>query len=69
MVWWDGNEPHFLTREPESWPDTELRASIEREVQGLDEFTSDDMIARNARMESPPRSGEIPPPPPRRSDR
>lgn len=67
MVWWEGNEPHFLTQEPETWPDTELRRSIEHEMhaQALREFgaSPEDTRARDARIHPPPAPAESLSPP------
>ncbi|MGO9298410.1 MAG: helix-turn-helix domain-containing protein [Streptosporangiaceae bacterium] len=65
MVSWDGDEPRFATRNPESWPSTAIGA----ELRSITEFTSEDMIARNERLYPGPFPDSYPPPPNRGDDR
>jgi hypothetical protein len=71
MVSWDGDKPRFATREPETWPDTEIGRDLREEVRELSEFgdSPEDMIERNARLHPGPFPDDYPPPPRRRPDR
>jgi len=67
MVSWRGNEPRIATREPETWPDTEMGAALR--MAAISEVTSADMIERNERLHPrPPGGWPEPRPLPRRGE-
>jgi transcriptional regulator with XRE-family HTH domain len=76
MVSWDGDKPRFATREPDSWPDTEMGRRLRQSAddsRGLDEWSDADpadWAERNARLHPEPEGGwPTPASPPDLSDR
>lgn len=67
MVAWLDDVPRIASREPESWPETEVGDGLREEASGISEFRSEDMQERNARLWPGPY--EVPSAPPRRPDR